>query len=78
MRVVLRRHSQVQSGKFDKGLPKAAWARLMSSGDRVQLTAQRYQLAQSQRPAIWKDVDRHPYRTGSAFAFIQACNIDIG
>jgi len=75
MRIVLRRHSQVQSGKFDKGLPKAAWARLMSSGDRVQLTAQRYQLAQSQRPAIWKDVDRHPYRTGSAFAFIQACNI---
>src|SRR5205085_11002205 len=28
MRLVLRRHGQVQSGKFDKGLPKAAWTQL--------------------------------------------------
>jgi hypothetical protein len=75
MRVVLQRHGQVQSGKFDKGLPKGAWVRLIDGGDRVRLTAQRYQLSASQRPANWKDVSRHPYRTGSAFAFIQACNI---
>jgi hypothetical protein len=75
MRIVLRRHSQVQSGKFDKGLPKAPWARLAKTGDRVSLTAQRYQLAQSQRPTLWKDVGRHPYRTGSALAFIHACSI---
>lgn len=77
MRIVLRRHSQVQSGRFDKGLPKGAWARLNSNGDRVQLTAQRYQLAQSERPAIWKDVGRHPYRTRSAFAFIHSCKMNI-
>lgn len=78
MRIVLRRHSQVQSGKFDKGLPKAPWARLTNGGDCVQLTAQRYQIGRSQRPAGWKDVGRHPYRTESAFAFIQACKIDVG
>lgn len=78
MRIVLQRHSHVQSGKFDKGLPKTAWARLTNTGNRVRLTAQRYQLSQSQRPATWKDVDRHPYRTGSAFAFIWACHMNIG
>jgi hypothetical protein len=77
MRIVLQRHSQVQTGKFDRGLPKTAWARLTDTGDHVRLTAQRYQLSQSQRPATWKDVDRHPYRTGSAFAFIRACNMNI-
>ncbi len=75
MHVVLRRHGQVQSGKFDKGMPKAAWARTVDGDDRVRLTAQRYQLSLSQRPAGWKDIGRHPYRTGSAFAFIRACNI---
>ena len=75
MRIVLGRHAQVQSGKFDKGLPKAAWTRLTEGGDRVRLTAQRHQLAASQRPADWTKVGRHPYRTGSAFAFNQACNI---
>ena len=75
MRVVLKRHGHVQSGKFDKGLPKAAWAKLTNGNDRVRLTAQRYQLPFSQRPTTWKDMGRHPYRTGSAFAFIQACNI---
>jgi hypothetical protein len=74
MRLVLRRHGQVQSGKFDKGLRKAAWTRL-TDDDKVGLTAQRYQLAASQRPVDWKDVGRHPYRTGSAFAFIRACDI---
>jgi hypothetical protein len=78
MRIVLQRHSQVQSGKFDKGLPKGPWARLTNGGDCVQLTAQRYQVSQSQRPAGWKDVGRHPYRTESAFAFIQACNLNVG
>jgi hypothetical protein len=77
MRIVLRRHSQVQSGRFDKGLPKGAWVRLNSSGDRVQLTAQRHQLARSERPANWKVVGRHPYRTRSAFAFIDSCKMDI-
>lgn len=76
MRLVLRRHGQVQLGKFDKGLPKGAWTRLTDGGDRVRLTAQRYQLDASQRPASWKDVGRHPYRTASAFAFIQACDIN--
>ena len=75
MRLVLRRHGQVQSGKFDKGLPKAAWTQL-TGGDKVQLKAQRDRLPASQRPAGWKDVGRHPYRTGSALAFIQACAID--
>jgi hypothetical protein len=75
MRIVLRRHTQVQSGKFDKGLPKAAWTRLTEGGDRVRLTAQRHQSAASQRPADWTKVGRHPYRTDSAFAFNQACNI---
>ncbi len=74
LRLVLRRHAQVQSGKFDKGLPKGAWTRL-TDGDRVRLTAQRHQLVPSQRPAGWKDVVRHTYRTGSAFAFIGACDI---
>ncbi len=75
MRLIVRRHSQVQSGKFDKGLPKAAWTRLADGGDRVRLTAQRHQLPVSQRPATWKDAGRHPYRTNSAFAFIRACDI---
>jgi hypothetical protein len=75
MRLVLRRHGQVQSGKFDRGLPKAAWTRL-TDGDKVQLKAQRHRLPASQRPAGWKDVGRHPYRTGSALGFIQACDID--
>lgn len=74
MRLVIRRHVQVQSGKLDKGLPKAAWTRL-TDNDKIRLTAQRHQLAASQRPAGWKDVGRHPYRTGSAFAFTQACGI---
>jgi hypothetical protein len=77
MRIVLARHSQVQSGRFDKGLPKGAWARLNSDGSGVQLTAQRYQLAQSERPADWKEVVRHPYRTKSAFAFIHSCKMKI-
>ncbi len=77
MRLVLQRHGQVQSGKFDKGSPKAAWTRL-TDGDKVQLKAQRHRLPASQRPAGWKDVGRHPYRTGSALAFIQACKIDVG
>lgn len=76
MRLILRRHAQVQSGKFDKGLPKAAWMRLADGGDSVRLTAQRHQLAASQRPEGWKKVSRHPYRTNSAFAFIQACDIN--
>ena len=75
MRCIVRRHTQVQSGKFDKGLPKAAWTRLAEGGDRVRLTAQRHQLPVSQRPSTWKDASRHPYRTNSAFAFIRACNI---
>jgi hypothetical protein len=75
MRVVLRRHGQIQSGKFDKGVRKAPWVRLADGDDRVRLTAQRYQLPPSERPAGWKEVGRHPYRTESAFAFIQACNI---
>jgi hypothetical protein len=76
MRLIHRRHAQVQSGKFDKGLPKAAWTRLADGGDRVRLTAQRHQLPASQRPEGWKDVGRHPYRTGSAFSFIRACDIN--
>ena len=76
MRIILRRHAQVQSGKFDKGLPKAAWIRPADGGDRVRLTAQRHQLPASQRPKGWKDVGRHPYRTNSAFAFILACDIN--
>jgi hypothetical protein len=76
MRVVLRRHGFVQSGKFDKGLAKAAWVRLAGTDDdTVGLTAQRYQLPLSQRPEGWADVGRHPYRTSSALAFIRACNI---
>jgi hypothetical protein len=75
IRVVLRRHGQVQSGKFDKGLPKVPWVRTAGGADRIRLTAQRYQLSASQRPAGWNEVARHPYRTGSAFAFIRACNI---
>jgi hypothetical protein len=75
IRVVLRRHGHVQSGKFDKGLPKAAWVRTADGGDRIRLTAQRYQLSARARPTGWKKVARHPYRTESAFAFIRACNI---
>jgi hypothetical protein len=75
MRLILRRHKQVQSGKFDKGVQKAAWIRLIDGDNRVRLTAQRYQLAPSQQPARWSEVGRHPYRTTSAFAFIQACSI---
>jgi hypothetical protein len=76
MRLIVRRHAQVQSGKFDKGLPKAAWTRLNDAGDRIRLTAQRHLLPESQRPAGWKDAGRHPYRTNSAFAFIRACDIN--
>jgi hypothetical protein len=75
LRVILLRHKKVQSEKNDKGQPKAAWAVLTRSDEMVRLTAQRYELVPSQRPATWKEVDRHPYRTGSAFAFIRACNI---
>src|SRR5262249_22804214 len=76
MRLILRRHAQVQSGKFDKGLPKAAWTRLADGGDRVRRTAPRHQLAASHAQEGWKDVGRHPYRTGSPFPFIQECNIN--
>lgn len=74
LRLVVRRHTHVQSGKFDKGLPKAAWTRL-DGNDSIRLTAQRHQLTKSHRPEHWKDVSRHPYRTHSAYSFIRASNI---
>lgn len=75
LRLILQRHAHVQSGKFDQGLPKAAWTRMSEGGEKVHLTAQRYQLAESKRPAHWKAVVRHPYRTESAHAFIRACKL---
>ncbi len=75
MRIILRRHGQVQSGKFDRGMPKAPWMRLSDDWESVQLTAQRYELSSSRRPKHWTDVVRHPYRTTSAYAFIEACHM---
>jgi hypothetical protein len=73
LRTVIRRHEEVQSRKFDRGLPKGAWLRVASG--RVQLTAQLHQLVPGQRPVVWTDTPRHPYRTPGAFAFIRACGI---
>ncbi len=75
LRRVLRRHDHVQSGKFDKGLPKAPWLRLANGSDSVRLTAQRHQLPSGKCPARWTDEGRHPYRTAGAFNFIEHCEI---
>jgi hypothetical protein len=75
LRTLLKRHHQVQSGKFDKGVPKAAWVAMADAHDRVRLPAQRYQLLPSQRRERWIDEPRHPYRTAGAFRFIDACRI---
>jgi hypothetical protein len=73
--LLVRRHQQVQAGKFDRGQPKGPWLRLSPDGSRVLLTAQRFQLQRRDRPRVWTDVARHPYRTRSAQAFVAACPI---
>lgn len=75
MRILLKRHEQVQSGKFDRGMPKAPEMPLAGDQETIWLTAQRYELPASQRPKDWTTMVRHPYRTASAYAFIKACRI---
>jgi hypothetical protein len=74
-RIILRRHEQVQSGRFDRGMPKAPWMRLSGDEESAYLTMQRYELHASQGPKDWTNMVRHPYRTASAYAFIKACHI---
>ena len=75
LRIVVRRHVLVQSGKYDRGERKSAWVELFDGDTRGRLKAQRYQLPSSQRVDTWRDMGRHPYRTGPALAFIRACSI---
>ena len=74
IRTIISRHEQVQSGKYDKDSPKAPWIKL-TENNKVQLNAQRHQLAASSRRENWEDISRHPYRTHSALSFINACGI---
>ena len=73
--LMLDRHRDVQQGKIDKGERKSPWVQRVPSGDKVRLTAQRYQLPVSERWADWNDVPWHPYRTSGARRFIRQCDI---
>jgi hypothetical protein len=70
--LVLARHEAVQGGKFDEGVRKTSWIKRLTSG-KLRLSAQRFQLRVSARSKKWSEVERHPYRTEAAFAFIRAC-----
>jgi hypothetical protein len=71
--VLARRHSSVQSGKFDRGQQKSPWFRL--DNDTVRLSSQRNELLRSHRVKTWKQVLRHPYRVSAAGRFIVHCRI---
>jgi len=73
LRLLLTRHKEVQAGKFDGALPKAAW--LLEHKGQVRLTAQRHRLPMRACPQSWSDVDWHPYRTDAAYQFIRSCRI---
>ena len=63
---------QVQSDKFDKGLPKAAWTR-RTDGEQSSPDGP---TPPTGRVTTTNGLDGRgppPYRTGSAFAFIRAC-----
>lgn len=72
-RVLLQRHLSVQSGKFDRGHPKAPWLRL--DRDTAYLTSQRNELRGAQHARTWRHIGRHPYRISAAGRFIQQCRI---
>jgi hypothetical protein len=70
---LLRRHFAVQSGKFDRGQPKAPWIRLTNGTAHV--TSQRYQLRRESHAKDWRAISPHPYRTWAAAQFIEQCQI---
>jgi hypothetical protein len=72
-RILIQRHIAVQSGKFDRGQPKASWLRLDDGNAR--LASQRNELQRGQQAKSWRHVPRHPYRTWAAGRFIQQCHI---
>jgi hypothetical protein len=71
--LLLQRHVDVQSGKFDRGLQKAPWLRV--EGGVARLTSQRNELRRSAHARSWRNILRHPYRTVSTIRFIQQCRI---
>jgi hypothetical protein len=72
-RVLLQRHTAVQSGKFDRGQQKAPWLR--HDGSTARLTSQRNELSRGKHAQSWRNIGRHPYRTAAAGHFIQQCRI---
>jgi hypothetical protein len=73
-KILLDRHSEVQSGKFDRGQPKGPWVRF--GNGTAHATSQRYQLLREDHVKDWRDISRHPYRTSAAGQFIQQCRIE--
>ena len=73
VRVLIQRHAAVQSGKFDRNQQKAPWLRL--ENDVVRLTSQRNELLREDHAKSWRNIGRHPYRTGAAGNFIRQCRI---
>jgi hypothetical protein len=71
--LLLRRHQDVQSGKFDRGLQKTPWMRVEEGVAR--LTSQRNELRRTAHAKSWRAIVRHPYRTASTIRFIQQCRI---
>jgi hypothetical protein len=73
---ILKRHKNVQNGKFDGGIFKGAWIELHpKKANTATLTAQRYALEPSRIGNSWKGIPRHSYRTNGAKRFIQLCKI---
>jgi len=72
-RVLIQRHTAVQSGKFDRNQQKAPWLRL--ENDIARLTSQRNELLRADHAKSWRNIGRHPYRTGAAGNFIRQCRI---
>jgi hypothetical protein len=75
LEIVLQRHADVQSRKFETGLPKGPWVRFEGRTHGARLTAQRFGLEATNRPETWSDIIRHPYRTASALNFVRLCRI---
>jgi hypothetical protein len=72
---VVRRHTSIQQGKFDGGLPKGAWISADGNDHQFRLTQQRFGIEPSEAPEAWHNVPRHPYRTAGARRFIRQCLI---
>lgn len=69
LRVIIDRHSEIQSGKFDRGRRKMPW--LEMKGDKITLTITRVGGVPFEA-TVADDIVAHPYRLGAADAMLKA------